>query len=92
MSYEKLASISCDFFVKLRTLEGFDKSLFNELCNGIENFSKEWDNSEVIPKKVVSLLFDGYSSMVSSADQYGERDEILVASDRLAYLIRKCLT
>ena len=90
---EELESISGEFLVKLRMLDGFDDSLFQSLCSTISRCGLEWKEQDSIPKLAASIFMDGYAAMVSSADQYPEKEKgrILMEADKMADLMRECL-
>jgi hypothetical protein len=81
------------FMVPLRMGDGFKPDPFKEFCKLLAICSDEWEQKESIPKRAALIFVDAFSAMTSASYLYDEakREEIDIAADKLANLIRQCV-
>jgi len=88
-SVSRLLQASVEFLVPLRMARGFNQTLFDELCNAIKDFGRDWKERDVIPKAVAMLYVDAYTAMEACSYLYpAEGESIRQKADAMNDLIR----
>jgi hypothetical protein len=88
---EKLDSAMNAFLIPLRMGEGFDSEKFEIACAALKEFSLDWEQKPLIPKKAAILFLDDLTSMVSCSYLYPSQTSFIQEkADTLHELVRKC--
>lgn len=90
--FEHLEKTAMAFMIPLRMIDGLDRQAFDEFCRLLEHCATLWKDQDMIHKNAAMLFIDLYPAMMACAELYpsDELQDIYIAADHMADLIRQC--
>ncbi|RZS45166.1 hypothetical protein EV193_1011053 [Herbihabitans rhizosphaerae] len=94
MIVERLVDAAGWFVVALRTNEGFQQALYDELADTLRTCAVAWSGADSIPRQAVNVMVDPVPATHAAAEAYPEpqRQRIYDAGYELHDLLTECTT
>ena len=81
-----------DFLIPLKARDGFDRHAYERLCRAIRTCGDHCNDSEVLPKRAVSMFVEMHPFLVGCEPAYSgdEKQQILDAELELTEIMLQC--